>query len=223
MFPSEGEIFVHGNYSLYIDEKYKDGELFELEYFPSKGDELSCNYTASTNTIKELPATKFLRIFNIAYDPKKPKRINTYEITITTPFYINDNNFLYGPFLHDAEDNELLPLTFRYFDFEEYEEGNIVEEILREEEDCIFKYEVNKISNLIHNNYLTDLEKLFVFKPDEVIYLGSKEQLLEWGKSYFVTKLSDEEKQAIGKLKDLQFPDFKRQSDKVKLSLLNNI
>ena len=141
------------------------------------------------------------------------------ELPKDSAFFIENDGNLFGPFTNDIV--TLSAVSLQYFDLESenFDESNSLEEFLIDNQDFIFKYKVENVRDLITENYISDLNLLFKRDPQETIYFGTKEKIIEWGKKAFSSKLTSPEKLILDKLKDIETPNLNSSVDRQKIEL----
>lgn len=220
-FPNDGEIFVIKGYN-FIDTEFDHDELFELDdvkindnnYDESRAG--SCYYTVTNANPRRINRWQYIPIFETEFDLNKrsAKNINSSN---GAAFFIKNEEYLYGPFTYDIV--TLSALTIEYFDIDTFSENNSIEEFLVDNQDFIFKYDINSLSTIIVDNYVTDLHLLFDKKPVDTIYFGTKDKIIEWGKRVFSSKLNASDRLILDKLKDVDLPSSTNTTEKQKIDL----
>lgn len=224
-FPNDGEIFIIKSYDI-LDQDFHEGELFLVEDIKvnetsyDKDRVGSCYYTATNSNVHRISKWKYLPIYegDIDFERRSAKNISSIENGLA--FFVKNGNHIFGPFTNDIV--TLSAITTEYFDFEsgDIDEETIIVEYLLDKQDFISKYNVDTISNAISSGYVTDLTILYQTSPEEVIYFGSKEKLIEWGKKTFSAKLNLSERSILDKIKDnIVIPELSSQADRQKIEL----
>lgn len=221
-FPNDGEIFVIKGYQ-FIDNDFEQGELFEIDDIKINETTYdserpgSCYFTVTNANIVRIEGWKYLPIYDIDIDLQQRSIKNTGDIQNTSPFFISKDGAIFGPFTYDIV--SLSALSISYFDNEIFTESNIIEQFLTDNQDFIFKYNLDSIKHILIGDYVSDLELLFDIKPTEVIYFGTKEKIIDWGKRRFTSKFNESERLILDKIKDYDFPDIHSSADKQKIEL----
>ncbi len=221
-FPNDGEIFVLGGYN-YIDNSVKSEELFEIEinenetnYDPGRSG--SCQYTTTSSTFRKLDPYEFIRIFSNQFDLENKTAKGLPSMQDDRPFFLEAENYIYGPFNIDVI--TLSSANIDFFETNNYE--NLVEELISEYQDHIFKYSKGQIEHLLIEDYIVNLVELLKLTPEKRIYFGSKEKIIEWAKRMLGPSINQEEKAALNKIKNIPLPDLKSSSDLDKLERFKN-
>ncbi|OOQ59843.1 hypothetical protein [Mucilaginibacter pedocola] len=226
-FPNAGEIFIYGGFSN-IETRVSYDELFELDevkktelskYEP--GSPSSCYYSANSDGFRRLSFMEFIRILNVDFDLDK-RTINDgyFSNNQYSPIFIRNRGLIYGPFSYS--DGTLYPFNLTDFDLDGVDFEESVEDFFQNYRDCIFKYNESELDALIVGDYLYSLTELVTITPNDIIYFGTIDSLLNWGKQFLKTKLNDQEIQILTKLKDVNIPDTNNPLVSQKLSLLFN-
>ncbi|WGQ09023.1 hypothetical protein QG516_21160 [Pedobacter gandavensis] len=225
-FPNEGEVFVIKGYN-YIDEKFDDGDLFEIENIfindvsYEAGRKGSCLYTATTSILNKVEKWEYISIIDADFDIEQRKITNASIIDGFKPFFIRQDDFIFGPFNYDVY--TLSPADPQYFDWNYDEAEDDFENALNANEEYIYKFKVTDIEKYFIGDFISDLRKLFNEASHEEIYFGSKERLIEWGKKKFSSQFSEEQKLVLSGLVNVELPNTKSKVDNEKISLFTQI
>lgn len=225
MFPNDGEIFIYGGFSTIVNQIQND-ELFELSNINKNevnyevNNPKSCFYSASAASFRRLRSTEFIQIIETNFD--YPSRIITDTdlsyYKLNDPFFIKSQEYLYGPFIYS--DSELYPLEISYYEEDDYTLDENIEDLIHENKDCIFKYNIADVSELILDDFIADISQLLNKTPVEILYYGTKESIINWGKVLFKSKLSEQESQLLLKIKDINIPNLNNNIERQKLQRL---
>lgn len=221
-FPNDGEIFIIKGYNM-IDSQFEHGELFEIDDIKVNVNNYdedrhgSCYYTINYANPIKLNKWEYIPIYETEFDLEKRSAKNLVSSKNGSAFFIKNDNYLFGPFTYDIV--TLSALSVDYFDTETLDEGNVIEDFLSNMQDFIFKYDISSIQDALIDGYVVDLQEIFRKKPLDAIYFGTKDKIIEWGKRKFSSKLNDEEKQMLDKIKDLETPNSTIATEQQKIDL----
>jgi|GEM_PF-4626305 len=217
-FPNDGEIYMpkgidkfESNSLYYVDKEditsnYKyDDQLTAYKENPHAQN--PCKFIIYDNRIKKVLPTELISIFSNNFSLKTQK-LTDYGNIESKVFFLEDNEFIYGPFKKTYL--ELSAFNFASYEdeFEDSEQYADFLEIYSEYDgEFISKIKKEDISNFLINDadgsaYLTDFKSIIINKIGEHFLFFDDYKLLNWGK----------EKIAI------QEPDLKRVIDSLNIN-----
>ena len=229
MFPNDGEIFIYGGYN-YINTTLGDDELFEIKDISENEKNFdpqnpkSCYYSANSSSFRRLSEVELLKIYNYEFNLLN-RRVSHIPINNSLPFFIRDSHFLYGPMMYESNNQTWAPINVNYLqELSEDEIDDVVLDLVEENADCVFKYNLSDVASFYVENYVLNLNDLLKKKPSNIVYAGSKEKTIAWGKTYLLKTdlLTDEESRTLEKIRGLQIPNLSNDSDKQKFDSLKN-
>jgi len=223
-FPNDGEIFVIKGYN-FIDSDFAFGELFEIDDIKTNDSNYdssrsgSCLYTSTNPYPKKINRWEYLPIYDSEFDLEKrtARNINDSNVKDGQAFFIRNEEYLYGPFTYDIITLSALPID--YFDNNDFLKEGSLDEFLSNSQDFIFRYRLDAVQDAIVENYVTSLPLLLKKKPEKSIYFGTKENIIDWGKRKFSSKLNDSERAILDKLKEFDTPDSHHEIEQQKITL----
>ncbi|PSR53264.1 hypothetical protein AHMF7605_06830 [Adhaeribacter arboris] len=230
-FPNRGQLFVYSKFDK-IDEVYTNKELFFINGYEDSPKFLpeipsSAKYSVIGDKAEDPKKYQLCPIFEKNFDPDKSFKLVVNFLPITYVFIkSNNSDYVYGPFLlqkeEDEADDEYYNVQLRPVTHSELNLSN-------EYDKCIFKFNINQISKYL----ISDNGNNFVFNAlvllantsihKEVIYYGSNEDILEWGRKNIGNLANIEEKNVKDLFKHLNQIPVVNPGDDLKLDKLKKI